>query len=59
MDSLLKTNLANLFRKQEALRVIEEFDIKEQAVQARSNLKSKLNPFLVDGKYALKLDEII
>ena len=40
MDSLLKTNLANLFRKQEALRVIEEFDIKEQAVQARSNLKS-------------------
>jgi len=35
-------------------------DVKEQMLQARSQLlKEKLVSFLVDSRYALKLDEII
>ena len=46
--------------KQEAILGVLGLDVKEQMLQTRSQLlKDKLVSFLVDSRYALKLDEII
>jgi hypothetical protein len=60
MDQLSNPNLISGLEKHEVILGVSGLDVKEQMLQARSQLlKEKLVSFLVDSRYALKLDEII
>ena len=60
MDQSSTPNLNLGLEKHEAILGVSSQDVKEQMLQARSQLlKEKLVSFLVDSRYALKLDEII
>jgi hypothetical protein len=60
MDQSNNPNLISGPEKHEAILGVSSQDVKEQMLQARSQLlKEKLVSFLVDSRYALKLDEII
>nr|QWD41698.1 hypothetical protein G6668_05305 [Polynucleobacter paneuropaeus] len=60
MDQSGESILNQELEKHDALLGVAGLDVKEQMLQARSQpLKEKLVPFLVDSRYALKLDEII
>ncbi|WP_146610766.1 hypothetical protein [Polynucleobacter paneuropaeus] len=60
MDQSGESILNQELEKHDALLDVAGLDVKEQMLQARSqSLKEKLVSFLVDSRYALKLDEII
>ena len=60
MDQSSTPNLNSSLEKHEAILGVSSQDVKEQMLQARSQLlKEKLVSFLVDSRYALRLDEII
>jgi len=60
MDQSNNPNRISGQEKQEAILGFSGLDVKEQMLQTRSQLlKDKLVSFLVDSRYALKLDEII
>ena len=60
MNNVNDTIMGQDSEKQDALLRASDLDVKEQMLQARSqSLKEKLVSFLVDSRYALKLDEII
>jgi len=60
MDQSNNPNRISGQEKQEAILGFSGLDVKEQMLQTRSqSLKDKLVSFLVDSRYALKLDEII
>ncbi|MBT8587749.1 hypothetical protein G6675_05615 [Polynucleobacter paneuropaeus] len=60
MDQSGESILNQELEKHDALLSVAGLDVKEQMLQARSqSLKEKLVSFLVDSRYALKLDEII
>jgi len=60
MDQSNNPNRISGQEKQEAILGVSGLDVKEQMLQTRSQLlKDKLVSFLVDSRYALKLDEII
>jgi len=60
MDQSNNPNRISGQEKQEAILGVLGLDVKEQMLQTRSQLlKDKLVSFLVDSRYALKLDEII
>ncbi|MBT8555771.1 hypothetical protein G6672_06460 [Polynucleobacter paneuropaeus] len=60
MDQSGESILNQELEKYDALLGVAGLDVKEQMLQARSqSLKEKLVSFLVDSRYALKLDEII
>ena len=59
MDNSMKVDLENLFRQQAMQRELHAADVKESAVKIPAPRPSAANPFLVDNKYALKLDEVI
>ena len=60
MNNVNDTIMGQDPEKQDALLRASDLDVKEQMLQARSqSLKEKLVSFLVDSRYALKLDEII
>ena len=60
MDQSKNPNRISGQEKQEAILGVLGLDVKEQMLQTRSQLlKDKLVSFLVDSRYALKLDEII
>ena len=60
MDQSGESILNQELEKYDALLGVAGLDVNEQMLQARSqSLKEKLVSFLVDSRYALKLDEII
>jgi len=60
MDQSNNPNRISGQEKQEAILGVLGLDVKEQMLQTRSQLlKDRLVSFLVDSRYALKLDEII
>jgi len=60
MDHPNNPNRISGQEKQEAILGFSGLDVKEQMLQTRSQLlKDKIVSFLVDSRYALKLDEII
>jgi len=60
MDQSNNPNRISGQEKQEATLGVSGLDVKEQMLLTRSQLlKDKLVSFLVDSRYALKLDEII
>ena len=59
MDDLMKVDLANLLRQQAIQRELHAAKVKEPKVKIPASGRSAPNPFLVDNKYALTLDEVI
>jgi hypothetical protein len=60
MNNVSDTIMGQDPEQQDALLRASGLDVKEQMLQARSQLlKDRLVSFLVDSRYALKIDEII
>ena len=60
MNNVSDTIMSQDPEKRDALLRASGLDVKEQMLQARSQLlKDRLVSFLVDSRYALKIDEII
>ena len=60
MNNVSDTIMSQDPEKQDALLRASGLDVKEQMLQARSQLlKDRLVSFLVYSRYALKIDEII
>jgi len=56
----MKSNLSQIFRQSESRLNLAQIDVKEESLARKPlSLRVKATPFVVDNKFALKLDEVI
>jgi len=56
----MKSNLSQIFRQSESRQNLAQIDVKEESLGRKPlSLRVTATPFVVDNKFALKLDEVI
>jgi hypothetical protein len=60
MSIEMKSNLSQILRQSESRLNLAQIDVKEESLARKPlSLRVKATPFVVDNKFALKLDEVI
>ncbi len=56
----MKSNLSQIFRQSESRSNLAQIDVQEKSLGRKPlSLRVTANPFVVDNKFALQLDEVI